>query len=101
MKQITIITGDLKNAEFKDCSEAFKKKYEYRLTYSFNELINKYLKSSFLEELDNIAADDQIMITDIPSWQLAKIYRIILNLQHEYFTLIVLYNEHELINKYN
>jgi len=100
MKQITIITGDLKNDDFKEYSQAFKKKKEKCLTINFTDFINKYVKRN-LEELDKLSPVDQIIITDIPNWQLAKIYRIILNLQHEYFVLIVLYNEKELVNKYN
>lgn len=95
MKQITIFTGNEKDETYKNYASEFPKNNKNRLLFSFNDFTTKYLK----KELPNLKSKD-VIIDKIPNWELVKIYRIILTLEHNTFTIFVNYKEADVINKY-
>jgi hypothetical protein len=94
MKQITIFAGEKDEIEYnKNAAKETDKKEQ---TFNFRDFLNKYLK----RDLPSFKAEKSIIINEIPNWELLKVYRAILNLEHNNFILIVNYKEEDLINKY-
>lgn len=96
MKQITIFSGNERDETYKNYAKEFPKNNKDRLKISCKDFVSKYLK----KELPNFR-NKSIIIDQIPNWELIKIYRIILNLEHNVFTLFIDYKEEDVVNRYS
>lgn len=95
MQQITIFTGEESDESLNEYASRYNKDAQDRITFQFKEFVNKYLK----KELPDFETKT-VIIDKIPNWELIKIYRIILQLNHKDFTLFVHYKAEEIVNKY-
>lgn len=94
MKQITIFAGEKQEIEFTKNSKNLMK--QERISFDFKDFLNKYLK----RQLPDFPPKETVIITEIKNWELIKVYRAVLNINHNNFILIVNYNEDDLINTY-
>lgn len=95
MQQITIFTGEENGESLKEYASRYNKNDQDKITFQFREFVNKYLKN----ELPDFETKT-VIIDKIPNWELIKIYRIILKLDHKDFTLFVYYKAEDIVNKY-